>query len=635
MAMVAAHEKQSQAAHPYRQPRSNTVTSHSTTDVAKDSGIDEKHTTSGNHKDEIHRPPSTQTAAVDISTTGRVVQGEAKVTVVSNQNHGLDIGNGHIPEDDQMSVDTYTSTIRPTSHQAPSRLDSPEFHNNGTESEMSEEKEIDAEKSIGDLITFDRDMPDTLQQPLQPYREVDYFSSFSEPYLPPILGLRLPNDSEPLPRQLQSPEESDEDSGHEVPKDHIRNKPASIPFEQKKKGPPAISSQFSDNDVPAFERLGIPSKTAKVPVGTEMIGASTIHSQQTDPSRTTSERSSSSTCDDLPPSPSSATTPNSSRPQSRKGVPISDLEAPQNAVLGSVLQTDSTVSRTRTGDQLSERIEELAPRGTKIGSNLIADDWTEVAAAKDLKLKQQPASTLSRAAEVSSSPSLVASPTAVSFADIVRKDLDDEEGRQDHVLPFPPRTQSAIDLRTTTKLAQQPLRPQRLHLKSNAVASSVSLPSSPPDVTEMPRKSALKMSRNNSTNGLDSSTPTSMGAAYLQEARRAVSVASASSSRALRPHLPQHNSSGSIRSAVSVGSRAEPLAKMLVECCNCHFFHDMPSRVYECMAKPDSVVEDKSLGVSAAITTMVRCPWCAHGMTTQCCSGYAAVVYLKEKLHGK
>ncbi|TPX09274.1 uncharacterized protein E0L32_009466 [Thyridium curvatum] len=78
---------------------------------------------------------------------------------------------------------------------------------------------------------------------------------------------------------------------------------------------------------------------------------------------------------------------------------------------------------------------------------------------------------------------------------------------------------------------------------------------------------------------------------------------------------------------------ARPMAKMLVECCSCRFLHDMPSRVYECMAQPNAVVTDRSLGVSGAITTMVKCPWCAHNMSTQCCAGYAAVVYLKERLH--
>jgi hypothetical protein len=79
--------------------------------------------------------------------------------------------------------------------------------------------------------------------------------------------------------------------------------------------------------------------------------------------------------------------------------------------------------------------------------------------------------------------------------------------------------------------------------------------------------------------------------------------------------------------------RMAPIAKMFVECCGCKFYHDMPSKLYECMAKPDAVVEDKLLGISGAITTMVKCPWCQHNMSTKCCAGYAAVVYVKEKLH--
>lgn len=78
----------------------------------------------------------------------------------------------------------------------------------------------------------------------------------------------------------------------------------------------------------------------------------------------------------------------------------------------------------------------------------------------------------------------------------------------------------------------------------------------------------------------------------------------------------------------------KPIAKMLVECCHCRFYQDMPSRVYEAMARPDDVIKDARLGVSGQVTTCVKCPWCAHNMSTACCAGYAAVVYLKEKLHG-
>lgn len=91
------------------------------------------------------------------------------------------------------------------------------------------------------------------------------------------------------------------------------------------------------------------------------------------------------------------------------------------------------------------------------------------------------------------------------------------------------------------------------------------------------------------------------------------------------------NSNNSTKNSDILG---KPMAKMLVECCHCRFYHDMPSRVYEAMAQPDDVVKDKRLGVSGQVTTCVKCPWCSHNMSTVCCAGYAAVVYLREKLHG-
>lgn len=107
---------------------------------------------------------------------------------------------------------------------------------------------------------------------------------------------------------------------------------------------------------------------------------------------------------------------------------------------------------------------------------------------------------------------------------------------------------------------------------------------------------------------------------YLKEARKSMPV-------------PQRSSRVPRASIVPANGKVEPVAKMLVECCNCKFLHDMPSKVYECMANPDGMVEDVRLGVSGAISTTVKCPWCSHGMTTRCCAGYAAVIYLKEKLH--
>ena len=102
---------------------------------------------------------------------------------------------------------------------------------------------------------------------------------------------------------------------------------------------------------------------------------------------------------------------------------------------------------------------------------------------------------------------------------------------------------------------------------------------------------------------------------------------------ALPKHM-QHQGGGAPRPSTALTDiRGAPVAKMFVECCSCKFYHDMPSKLYECMARPDAIVEDKMLGISGAITTMVKCPWCTHNMSTQCCAGYAAVVYLKERLH--
>ena len=100
----------------------------------------------------------------------------------------------------------------------------------------------------------------------------------------------------------------------------------------------------------------------------------------------------------------------------------------------------------------------------------------------------------------------------------------------------------------------------------------------------------------------------------------------------------------------------KPLAKMFVICCRCKYWHDMPSRLYEAMAIPRNIVDGdkiaKSIGArrwsdsgrekekgkgkegcEGKVYTEVTCPWCAHGMSTACCAGWTAVVYLHERHH--
>lgn len=113
------------------------------------------------------------------------------------------------------------------------------------------------------------------------------------------------------------------------------------------------------------------------------------------------------------------------------------------------------------------------------------------------------------------------------------------------------------------------------------------------------------------------------------------------------------------------GLDVKPIAKMFVICCQCKFWHDLPSRLYEAMAKGERMIEGtdgvarsvgarngvaeakRKLGLgggveakgkgkgkdAGVVETRVRCPWCEHGMSTGCCAGWTTVVYLHERHH--
>ncbi|KAM7219286.1 hypothetical protein V8F06_005322 [Rhypophila decipiens] len=198
---------------------------------------------------------------------------------------------------------------------------------------------------------------------------------------------------------------------------------------------------------------------------------------------------------------------------------------------------------------------------------------------------------------------------------------------------------------------------ESIKAKSSHAGSRVSTPeppNSPPKPSALPRVASAPAPSTNSSKvlpvaplGPSASRPAGP-VSILKQPTRSMSdsvqetAGGPSSSSRSQPHilsaLPKHmqlQTGGSARpSGHGPESRmAPPIAKMFVECCNCKFYHDMPSKLYECMARPDAVIEDRNLGISGAITTMVKCPWCQHNMSTSCCAGYAAVVYLKEKLH--
>lgn len=124
-----------------------------------------------------------------------------------------------------------------------------------------------------------------------------------------------------------------------------------------------------------------------------------------------------------------------------------------------------------------------------------------------------------------------------------------------------------------------------------------------------------------------------------------ISEKSVGTSKARKPSpasqrlMPLSSGKGSAsQTALAQQQNGPPIAKMFVICCSCKFWHDLPSKVYEAMSRSDGpsgaqMVEDKVLGVSGRVTTVVECPWCGHGMRTRCCAGYAAVVRLCERFH--
>ncbi|GKT64664.1 hypothetical protein ColTof3_12003 [Colletotrichum tofieldiae] len=371
-----------------------------------------------------------------------------------------------------------------------------------------------------------------------------------------------------------------------------------------------------------------------------------------DSSARPTERSSMSSCDEGMPSPSPATTPDSSRPQSEKGLPPVDGEVGRvdnETVLVSddtrsyrlshtaMLTSSPTVSNPRLSlppqipvQNHESHLNELEALVTeKFGRN------ASVADAEDSDSSQSyptPTQTESSKSSAVASPVTSASMTSPQEygqrgqrqTENVAPPLQDESSCAVQRRPSLTKSRSSPDLALDTsflpKLKHQPLVPRAL------------VPPPPPrsskrgSVSNLAGKAATHASQASDSawrKSVVSLKAPANPSSYLEEARKSMQG----------PPGPPRSNRVSRASIVPLNGTPEPVAKMLVECCSCKFLHDMPSKVYECMANPDGKVEDRKLGVSGVISTTVKCPWCTHGMTTRCCAGYAAVIYLKEKLH--
>ncbi|KAF8427694.1 hypothetical protein EV426DRAFT_587929 [Tirmania nivea] len=85
-------------------------------------------------------------------------------------------------------------------------------------------------------------------------------------------------------------------------------------------------------------------------------------------------------------------------------------------------------------------------------------------------------------------------------------------------------------------------------------------------------------------------------------------------------HRNPSSPSASRPGSSGTGSGPKPLGKLFVVCCNCEYWHDLPSQMY---------YEMHEMGCS------VNCVYCLHKMEVKCCSGYSCAVYVLEKHHGK
>lgn len=482
-------------------------------------------------------------------------------------------------------------------------------------------------------------------------RSSDYLNFINESYTPPSLelsstigGRSSPMYPAPSPRPAHDSYQAREQRATNA---RHSERPSRLQTETTQQSP-VVQQRTADTSKPlpplqkspSLEKFGQSWSAGPEPAAADaadlrvpvLLGAEQGHS------RTASEKSTSSLYDDSAPTPSTPATPDSVVPPRRQDVhpALRASSHEQRAKEQSAHSESSGERRPRntvrqysqeTARPTSDRSLSREPRTSEHSYNK-----ARAILGLDLGLDPPPANFFSRAEGNGSSSSIASSPTSIKSASAIKVDVP-SSNQQDRVRAreMPPRAQSAIDLTSTSflpPLKHQPLLGKKKPRHSTTAASV----SSPESADEENDSSRPKASRSSTANSQESGAGSSAGAAYLEEARKAVQPISAA--RALKAPFTQKNAS-SMSVKTAQGSRAEPIAKMLVECCGCKFYHDMPSKVYECMAKPDSIVEDKRLGVSAAVTTMVRCPWCGHGMSTQCCAGYAAVIFLKEKLHGK
>ena len=157
----------------------------------------------------------------------------------------------------------------------------------------------------------------------------------------------------------------------------------------------------------------------------------------------------------------------------------------------------------------------------------------------------------------------------------------------------------------------------RSHLRNSLIADDeTTRPSSSQfPVPAAPMHNSLQPS-NNSAPNLNGTPPRSPRRPTTQLGSRSTT------NETVIPHRP----SGPVN-RMSTGGRPKGLgktvAKIIVTCCGCDRWIDLPSDLFMAMSMPARLTKlDGSAATEgdARLDTAVQCPWCAHCMTKHCCS---------------
>ena len=157
----------------------------------------------------------------------------------------------------------------------------------------------------------------------------------------------------------------------------------------------------------------------------------------------------------------------------------------------------------------------------------------------------------------------------------------------------------------------------RSHLRNSLIADDeTTRPSSSQfPVPAAPMHNGLPPS-NNSAPNLDGAPPRSPRRPTSQLSSRSTT------NETVIPHRPP----GPVN-RMSTGGRPKGLgktvAKIIVTCCSCDRWIDLPSDLFKAMSMPARLTKlDGSAATEgeARLDTAVQCPWCAHCMTKHCCS---------------